>query len=176
VKRLYLILLIPCAAFGYGSKTDQTARTDETPMLRQVQAIRLPGVEGRIDHMALDSEGSRLFVAALGNNTLEVIDLRAGERIEEIEDLQEPQGVVYVSEDDKILVSNGEGGSLDIYDGRSLELVDKVKLGEDPDKVRYEPSTGRAYVGYGTSDGSVLGVIDVQTATKVADIGLSGHP
>ena len=107
--------------------------------------------------MALDSGGSRLFVAALGNNTLEVIDLRAGERIEEIEDLQEPQGVVYMPEDDKILVSNGEGGSLDIYDGRSLELVDKVKLGEDPDNVRYEPSTGRAYVGYGTSDRSALG-------------------
>ena len=45
--------------------------------LRFVDTIPLPGVEGRIDHMALDIAGQRLFVAALGNNTVEVVDLGA---------------------------------------------------------------------------------------------------
>ncbi len=126
--------------------------------------------------MALDSQGARLFVAALGNNTVEVIDLKAGNRTDEIENLKEPQGVVYVPEDNKLLVSNGGGTSLDVYDGQSLKLLDQVELGEDADNVRYDPATKGVYVGYGTGNSSALGVVDVDTGTKVADIKLSGHP
>jgi DNA-binding beta-propeller fold protein YncE len=81
-----------------------------------------------------------------------------------------------VPEYDKLLVSNGEGASLDVYDGQSLKLIDKIDLGEDPDNVRYDPAAKLAYVGYGTGDGSALGVVDIDKGTKVADIGLSGHP
>ena len=48
--------------------------------LRLVNRIQLPQVRGRIDHMAVDLKGQRLFVAALGNNTLEVVDLKRGDR------------------------------------------------------------------------------------------------
>src|SRR5215218_1575911 len=126
--------------------------------------------------MALDSQAGRLFVAALGNNTVEVIDLEAGNRTDEIKNLQEPQGVVYVPEGSKLLVTNGEGDTLDIYDGKSLTLLDQVVLGDDPDNIRYDPATKRAYVGYGMGNSSALGVVDVDKATKVADIKLSGHP
>jgi hypothetical protein len=43
--------------------------------------IPLPGVEGRIDRMALDTAGRHLFVSALGNGSLEVLDLQAGKRV-----------------------------------------------------------------------------------------------
>ena len=43
-----------------------------------VETIPLPGVEGRIDHMAIDTDGGRLFIAAVGNNSLEIVDLAAG--------------------------------------------------------------------------------------------------
>src|SRR5512139_1440947 len=59
-----------------------------------IQTIPLPDIEGRIDHMAIDLKGERLFVVALGNNSLEVLDLRAGKHIHRIRELQEPQGVV----------------------------------------------------------------------------------
>ena len=42
--------------------------------MRLVQTIPLPHVKGRIDHLAVDVAGQRLFIAALGNNSLEVID------------------------------------------------------------------------------------------------------
>jgi hypothetical protein len=48
--------------------------------------------------MAVDLEGERLFVVALGNNTLKVIDLRAGKHIRRITGLSEPEGVLYVPE------------------------------------------------------------------------------
>src|SRR5215213_8463657 len=182
MKKLFLVLLIALAAGGCASQTTTTSQPDETPQtggtaaLEQVQAIALPNVAGRIDHMALDAQSGRLFVAALGNNTLEVIDLQAGKPTDEIKGLKEPQGVVYVPKDNKLLVTNGEGDSLDIYDGQSLKLLNQVVLGDDPDNVRYDAATGYAYVGYGTGNGSALGVVDVRTGTKVSDITLSGHP
>src|SRR5487761_713396 len=70
--------------------------------LRLIQTIPLPNVEGRIDHFGIDLRGRRLFMSALGNNTLEVFDLRANRRIQTIRGLREPQGVVYVPESRRI--------------------------------------------------------------------------
>jgi YVTN family beta-propeller protein len=181
MKKLSLVLLIAVAVVGCASQTttsqpDETSQSGGTSTLEQVQAIALPNVSGRIDHMALDPEGARLFVAALGNNTLEVVDLHAGKVTDEIKGLNEPQGVVYVPEDNNLLVTNGDGDTLDIYDAQSLKLLNQVVLGDDPDNVRYDATTGYAYVGYGTGNDSALGVVDVRTGTKVSDITLSGHP
>jgi hypothetical protein len=52
--------------------------------LRLVQTIALPRVEGRIDHLALDPTGQKLFVAALGNNTVEVVDVPNGAHIKSL--------------------------------------------------------------------------------------------
>src|SRR5215204_6653380 len=162
MKKLSLVLLIAAAVVGCASQTttpsqsDETSQSGGTAALEQVQAIALPNVSGRIDHMALDAQGGRLFVAALGNNTLEVIDLKAGTVTDEIKGLKEPQGVAYVPEDNKLLVTNGDGDSLNIYDAQSLKLLNQVVLGDDPDNVRYDATTGYAYVGYGTGNGSAL--------------------
>jgi len=181
MKKLTLVLLIAVTVVGCASQTttsqpDETSQTGGTSALEQVQAIALSNVSGRIDHMALDAQGGRLFVAALGNNTLEVIDLKAGKVTDEIKGLKEPQGVAYVPEDNKLLVTNGDGDTLDIYDGQSLKLLTQVVLGDDPDNIRYDATTGYAYVGYGTGNESALGVVDVRMGTKVSDITLSGHP
>jgi DNA-binding beta-propeller fold protein YncE len=182
MKKLSLVLLIAVALVGCASRTTTTSQSDETSRsggtvaLEQVQSIELSNVVGRIDHMALDSQAGRLFVAALGNNTLEVIDLKAGKVTDELKGLKEPQGVVYVPEDNKLLVTNGDGDSVDIYDAQSLKLLNQVVLGDDPDNVRYDAATGYAYVGYGTGNESALGVVDVEKGTKLSDIKLSGHP
>ena len=60
----------------------------ESAPLKLTQTIPLPGVKGRFDHFAIDSKGNRLFVAALGNNTLEVIDLAAGKHAVRVEHFQ----------------------------------------------------------------------------------------
>ena len=172
---LLLLAVLVLALGGCGGEGTSSSGGGSSA-LSQVQSIQLPGVEGRIDHMAADLENGRLFVAALGNNTLEVIDLKAGKRIDEIKDLQEPQDVAYVPEANRLIVSNGGAGTLDIYDGQSLRLINKVELKEDPDNIRYDPTTRRAYVGYGKGDGSALGVINAQKNTKAVDIELSGHP
>ena len=70
--------------------------------LRLTEGIALPGVEGRIDHFAFDIAGERLFGCALGNNTVEVLDLRKGVRTHSIAGLGAPQGVAYTPEPVKL--------------------------------------------------------------------------
>ncbi len=143
------------------------------PPLRPLETIPLPGVEGRIDHLAIDEEGQRLFVAALGNNSLEVIDLRRGSRIRSISGLSEPQGVFYDSIHRRIYVSSGRDGTVRIYDADTFRPVGIVPFPGDADNLHFDEWTKRLYAGYG--DGG-LGILDMQTQKQVGDVKLSGHP
>jgi len=150
------------------------AQTQElTAPLTLDKTIPLEKVEGRIDHMAADSAGQRLFVAALGNNTVEVLDLKAGKKIQSLPGFAEPQGIAFVPEFDRIFVANGQDGTCRILDGHSFQTIISVKCGDDADNVRYDESAKRIYVGYGSG---ALTVLDVKTGAKVADIKLAGHP
>ena len=141
-------------------------------MLRLVGSIPLPQVRGRIDHMAVDVKGHRLFVAALGNNTLEVVDLKKGERAASVGGFDEPQGLVYISEANRVVVANGGDGVVTFLDGESLKPLKTIRTGGDADNVRYDAARGRVYVGYG--DGA-LEVISVE-GEHVGDVPLGGHP
>jgi DNA-binding beta-propeller fold protein YncE len=145
----------------------------ESPPLRMVQTIPLPNVEGRIDHLSVDLKGQRLFIAALGNNSVEVLDLRAGKHLKSIAEMHEPQGIAFIPELDRIFIANGKGGACDILDGSSLKRVKSVKFSADADNVRYDAVARRVYVGYGSGG---LGIIDPANANQVGDIKLDAHP
>ena len=157
---------------GLTSLTVNAHAGEPTP-LRLVQTIPLPNVEGRIDHIAVDLKGERLFVAALGNNTIEVLDLRAGKRIQSITGLHEPQGVGFISEFKKIYVANAKSGACDVFDASSFKVIKSVKFSDDADNIRYDAAVRRVYVGYGSG---ALGIIDAATGDKLGEIKLEGHP
>jgi len=123
--------------------------------------------------MAADLKGRRLFVAALGNDSLEVVDLRTGTRAAHIEGLSEPQGVLYIPETRRFVVSNGGDGTCRVYDADSLKEVSRIDLGEDADNMRHDAQAKRIYVGYG--DGALC-AIDATTLRRVSDTKLDGHP
>jgi DNA-binding beta-propeller fold protein YncE len=141
--------------------------------LKLVQTIPLPGVEGRIDHMAVDIRGQRLFVAALGNNTVEVVDMRAGARVHTILGLKEPQGVAFAPDLNRIFVANGQGEGCDVFDGTTYAKQKTIRLGDDSDNVRYDPATKQVVVGYGSG---ALAFINATTYQRPYFIGLQAHP
>jgi YVTN family beta-propeller protein len=135
--------------------------------------IPLGEVSGRIDHLAIDVERQRLFVAELGNNSLGVIDLAAGKVLRTIAGLSEPQGVAYVPFADNVYVANGGDGSVRVLRGEDLAPIGLIELGDDADNVRVDAQRSRVLVGYGKG---ALAVIDPASRTKAADIRLKGHP
>ena len=141
--------------------------------LQLKQTIPLPGVEGRIDHFDFDPTGDRLFVCALGNNTVEVLDLRKGERVHTISGLGAPQGVVYVPELNRLVIANDNGGLCDIYDVRSFQLIGKLDFKDDADNARYDGAAKRIYVGFGSGG---IGIINAADGKQVGSIKLAAHP
>lgn len=141
--------------------------------IKLAQTIPLPGVEGRIDHFAFDAAAERLFVCALGNNSVEVLNLRKGERIHSITGLGAPQGVAYIPESDRILVANDNGGVCKIYDGKSFQEIGELNFKDDADNVRYHDATKKVYVGFGNGG---IGIIDATQGKMIGSISLSAHP
>nr|UXE45397.1 hypothetical protein Hi04_10k_c4773_00012 [uncultured bacterium] len=141
--------------------------------LRLTQEIPLPGVEGRIDHLAVDLNAQRLFVCALGNDSLEIVDLQKGERFKSITGLGAPQGVAYAFAQSRLYVADDRGGLCHIYDGKSLAPLGKLDLKDDADNLRYDNTSNRVYVGYGNG---ALGVIEAATGKLARSIKLPGHP
>jgi DNA-binding beta-propeller fold protein YncE len=144
----------------------------ETPLQLQ-QTIALRGVEGRIDHLDVDSAGERLFVCALGNNTVEVLGLGTGERIHSIDGLGAPQGLACLTEFNRLLVANDKGGLCQIYDAKSWRLLSTLNFEDDADNVRYDAATKQVYVGFGNG---AIGVVNASDGKRIGSIKLTAHP
>src|SRR5215212_10309844 len=167
---LLIFFLAGCSA-TVKSRTAQPANGGTA--LKLIQTIPRPGVEGLIDHLSIDIKGQRLFVAALGNNTVEVIDLSTGKVIHSISDLREPQSALFVPSLNKIFITNGGNGVCQIFDGSSFAEIGRVELSGDADNIRYDSNSSSVIVGYG--DGG-LSFIDSNGGKEVSSVKLDGHP
>jgi DNA-binding beta-propeller fold protein YncE len=134
--------------------------------------IDLPNVNGRIDHLSADLKGQRLFMAALGNHTVEVLDLQSGKRTHSIPGLAEPQGVYYDPAGNRLFVDCAADGTTRVFDGNTFQLLDTVKLPGDADNIRYDARGRRVIVGAG--DGALV-FLD-SSGKKAGEIALDAHP
>jgi len=156
--KLFVLLCVPAFLQAQTFKLEKT--------------VPLPGVEGRFDHFAADVAGKRVFVSALGNNTVEVIDIAGGKRLQTLTGMHEPQGVSYAPDLKKLYVANGKDGKLRIFDV-SLKPAGQVDFGDDADNVRYDAAHKLVWVGY--QDGAIASV-DAAKGTKSGQIALDAHP
>ncbi|HWI36982.1 MAG TPA: hypothetical protein VNU64_11080 [Burkholderiales bacterium] len=143
------------------------------PPLELMATIPMPGVKGRIDHFAIDTKGHRLFVAALGNDTVEVLDLAAGRHLRSLSGFGEPQGVAYLPEWNRLYVASGTANRVDVLDGTSLSPVKRVERLDDADNVRYDSAARTVIIGYGRG---ALRLLKAESGAPLGDIKLAGHP
>jgi hypothetical protein len=162
IARIMVLLLAP-ALTAHGQ--------DQLP-LKLLQKIPMPNVKGRLDHFGVDLKGQRLFVAALGDdqNTVEVIDLKAGKWIASISGQSKPQGLFYSPDFKKLFVANGTDGTCKVFAGDTFKLMDSLPIGPDADHVGYDLRTKYLYVGFGDAKSGGLAIIDTRTNRHVADI------
>jgi len=127
------------------------SQTTGTP-LRLAQTISMPNVKGRLDHMDVDVEGKRLFLAGLENGTLEILDLSTGKWSRRLTGFKKPQGVLYIPKLNKLFVASGDDAMLRVFRGDTLDLLHSIELEPGSNRVIYDPHSGLVYVGYGGKD------------------------
>jgi DNA-binding beta-propeller fold protein YncE len=152
---------------------DAACESAEVPPLQLERKIPLGDVRGRIDHMAVDLARDRLFVAALGSDSLAVVDLKAQRLDRMIGELSEPQGVGFDPATKTLYVANAGDGSVRLFRGSDLSPGERIDLGSDADNIRVDSKAGRVFIGYG--DGA-LAIVDAVTHDKVASAALKAHP
>jgi DNA-binding beta-propeller fold protein YncE len=177
------ILRIVSFSAGLAWIANPSVVAQQSEVLSLDSHIPLPGVKGRIDHLSVDPKGQRIFVAAVDNHTLEVIDLKLGRTIHTITDLAEPQGVFYDASTNRLFVARALDGTMKIFDGTTFQVLATVKYPDDSDNVRYDGRNKNVIVGYAgakrlrkreTGTGG-LGFLDTD-GKKIADIVIDAHP
>jgi DNA-binding beta-propeller fold protein YncE len=157
------------------SAVSPQAPSRELAPLQLIQKIPAPGVAGRIDHFTAFPKRRLLIFAALGNNSMEVVNTFEAKVVQSIKGLNEPQGVLYVPGFDKIFVANAGSGVVRVYDGKTYVLRKSIELGaeSDTDNLRWDEDSKRVFVGVVGG----IAMIDAATETRVGkDLkGSGGH-
>ena len=145
---------------------------DVAAPLALIQTIPLPGVAGRCDHMTIDLAGGRLFLAALENKSVEVVDMKSGRRLRSLDRVGEPQGVAYLPWSRRLVVADGSGGVVHVFDD-TLRQLPSIPLWGDADNIHLDTLKRRVYVGYGVGG---IAVLDAAASHVIASLPLAGHP
>lgn len=136
--------------------------------------ITLPGFTGDFDHFAVDEKGGRLFLAGEDHKTVEVFDLKTGSRLKSISGFGTPHSIFYLSDSDRILVTDGDQGMLKILRGTDYAEVEHVDGLAGADSGRIDAEAHVLYVVTGGKDVpldySFLVAIDLKTNKKIGEL------
>ena len=164
------LLLAGCTTLSQGQENDG---------LKLQRTIGLPKVTGKFDHFALDEAGNRLFVAATGNKSVQVIDLASNMTTGSLDGVGKPHGLAWIPKTGRLFVADGEKAKLYVYEGSPLKRTREIDLSEDADDMVYDPVTSLLYVGHGGTNAANparVAVIDSGTLRLIADLPVASHP
>jgi len=173
-------LTIMLALFALVGIQPRIARAASQAPLKLVQTIPMPQVKGRIDHLGIDIKRGRLFIAGLGNNTVEVVNFKAGKWVESIPGYHTPQGIWYVSSVDKVFAASADDGTCRVLRASDLKQIDSIKLAADVNRLIYNPVAHELYAGYGGKAAGwnygEIAAINPKTDKVIAKLRVASHP
>jgi len=159
------VLTLACSAV----RQENSATGENGPLILTAQ-VPLAGVQGRFDHFTFDpAEPGRIFISALGNNSVEVINTVEGTAVHRIAGIPEPQGIAFAIGLNKLFVASRKG-KLYIYDGSDYKLITAIDYNADVDNLRYDAPSKRVYAGYGDEDNAAIGVVDATTNQRLDEV------
>jgi DNA-binding beta-propeller fold protein YncE len=130
------------------------------------------GGEGGWDYLTLDSSARRLYISRATH--VMVIDADTGKSVGDIADTPGVHGIALAPELGRGFTSNGREGTVSIFDIKTLATSNKVKAGENPDAILYDPATKRVFTFNGGSHDSTA--IDAASGKVLGTIRLDGKP
>jgi DNA-binding beta-propeller fold protein YncE len=142
--------------------------------LKLLQTIPLSGVDGALDHMAIDVQRQRLFIPAEQHGTVEVLDLRTGNRIRTISAAKWPSTTIYHPETNELFVSDRADGTCKVFSGENYELVKSIKLAVGADNAAYDAPSHYIYVSAGGRHAgmpnTLIAVVNAKNGQHLGDI------
>lgn len=149
------------------------------PPLKLEREIALPESTGKFDHFAIDLEANRLFIAATGNHTVEILDLNTDQVVETITGLGKPHGLAWIPATKQLYASDGTHGEVKVFADSPLRQAQSVELSEDADDMVYDPRSKLLYVGHGggaAANPAGVAVIDTTRQSLVNNLPVATHP
>lgn len=170
-----VITLTACQGTQTSAPPNAPPAAESAPPLIMTATVPIEGVKGRFDHFA--SGKGKVFLSALGNNSVEVIDLFQGTLAHTITGVPNPQGVAFSPEANKLFVAS-EKGKVYIYDGDSFKLITALDFEGGADNLRYDAASKRVYVGCGDDEkNSAIAAVDAMTNKRLDEVyKLGGEP
>ena len=141
------------------------------PGYHVIKTYKLGG-EGGWDYMTADATARRLYISR-GTHVI-VLDLDSGKNVGDIPDTPGVHGIALAPELGRGFTSNGREGTVSIFDIKNLGLITKVKVGDNPDAILYDPASKRVFTFNGRSHDS--SAIDAASGKVVGTIPLGGKP
>ncbi len=167
MKRTFCTIICLSTAFCCAASTATAA------ILDLVRTTELPGIEGDLDHLAIDSAGQRLFVCAEDNGTLRVIDLKTGKLERTLKGFKTPHSILYVPEQSELYLTDGSS-AIQVLDGKTFAVKRTIpttpgadSIGVDAKKHLMYAVTGGKDVSMKTSD---ITVIDTKSGKMIKEI------
>lgn len=130
------------------------------------------GGDGGWDYLTADSDARRLYISR-GTHVM-VIDADSGKSVGDIPDTNGVHGIALAPDLGRGFASNGREGTVSIFDIKTLATSNKVKVGEGPDAILYDPATKRVFTFNGRSQDSTA--IDGASGKVLGTIKLDGRP
>lgn len=163
---LFVLLAIASSLQANAAATSPVTLVSVTP---------LPGFTGDFDHFAVDLKRNHLLLAAEEHHTLEVFDLKTGEKLQSISGLKAPHTLVYVREKDEIFITDGDAAACIILAAADFHEVGRVALRPGADSGLYDPGSKIFYIANGgreekssTSEITELSVMSHQVVGRIA--------
>jgi DNA-binding beta-propeller fold protein YncE len=130
------------------------------------------GGEGGWDYLTLDADSRHLYISR-GTHVI-VMNADSGVVEGDIPDTPGVHGIALAPELGKGFISNGRENTITIFDLKSLKMTSKVKAGQNPDAILYDPATKHVFTFNGKSHDSTA--VDATNGNVLATIKLDGKP
>ncbi len=130
------------------------------------------GGDGGWDYLTLDPSSNRLYISR--STHVMVINPDSGEPVGDIPDTPGVHGIALAPEFGRGFVSNGRDGTVSVFDLATLKVLSKIKVGENPDAILYDPASKRVFTFNGRSHDATA--IDAAKGTVAGTIKLDGKP
>jgi DNA-binding beta-propeller fold protein YncE len=130
------------------------------------------GGDGGWDYLIADAAARRLYISRATH--VIVLDLDSGKTVGDIADTPGVHGIALAPGLGRGFASNGREGTVSIFDLKTLATISKVKVGDNPDAILYDPATQKVFTFNGKSQDSTA--IDAAKGTVLGTIKLDGKP